>query len=50
MEQVERTAIVRALTDAGGNRTRAAELAGIGRATLYRKIRAYGLDAESTLI
>jgi sigma-54 dependent transcriptional regulator, acetoin dehydrogenase operon transcriptional activator AcoR len=50
MEQVERSAIVRALTDAGGNRTRAAELAGIGRATLYRKIRAYGLDTEATLI
>jgi len=50
IEQVERDALVRALAEAGGNRTRAAEIAGIGRATLYRKMRSYGLDLESALI
>jgi transcriptional regulator of acetoin/glycerol metabolism len=48
IEHVERAAIVRALTEANGNKTRAAELLEIGRATLYRKIRAYGLDLELT--
>jgi transcriptional regulator of acetoin/glycerol metabolism len=50
MEQVERSAIVRALVEAKGNRTRAAEIVGIGRATLYRKVQAYGIDLEATLI
>jgi transcriptional regulator of acetoin/glycerol metabolism len=48
IEQVERAAIVRALTEADGNKTRAAELLEIGRATLYRKIRSYGLDLDAT--
>lgn len=48
IEQVERAAIVRALLEADGNKTKAAELLEIGRATLYRKIRAYGLDLELT--
>jgi sigma-54 dependent transcriptional regulator, acetoin dehydrogenase operon transcriptional activator AcoR len=46
IEHVERAAIVQALLEVGGNKTRAAELLEIGRATLYRKIRAYGLDLE----
>jgi sigma-54 dependent transcriptional regulator, acetoin dehydrogenase operon transcriptional activator AcoR len=46
IEQVERSAIVQALLEVGGNRTKAAELLEIGRATLYRKIRAYGLDLD----
>jgi transcriptional regulator of acetoin/glycerol metabolism len=46
IEQVERAAIVRALLESNGNRTKAAELLEIGRATLYRKIRAYGLDLD----
>jgi transcriptional regulator of acetoin/glycerol metabolism len=50
MQQVERAAIVSALAAAKGNRTRAAGIAGIGRATLYRKMRAYGIDLETTLI
>jgi DNA-binding NtrC family response regulator len=49
IEQVERTAIVQALLECGGNRTKAAELLEIGRATLYRKIRAYGLDLELSI-
>lgn len=48
IEHVERAAVVRALREANGNKTRAAELLEIGRATLYRKIRAYGLDLELT--
>lgn len=48
IEQVERAAIVRALTEADGNKTRAAELLEIGRATLYRKIRSYSLDLDTT--
>jgi transcriptional regulator of acetoin/glycerol metabolism len=48
IEQVERSAIARALAEADGNKTRAAELLEIGRATLYRKIRSYGLDLDST--
>ncbi|OJU83912.1 MAG: hypothetical protein BGO11_15080 [Solirubrobacterales bacterium 70-9] len=44
LEQVERAAIVRALVESDGNRTEAAAELGIGRATLYRRIRAYELD------
>jgi transcriptional regulator of acetoin/glycerol metabolism len=43
MEHVERSAIQQALDEAGGNRTRAAEILQIGRATLYRKMKSYGL-------
>jgi transcriptional regulator of acetoin/glycerol metabolism len=50
MEQVERAAIVSALAAAEGNRTQAARIAGIGRATLYRKMKAYGIDLDTTLI
>jgi transcriptional regulator of acetoin/glycerol metabolism len=46
IEQIERAAIVQALLESSGNRTKAAELLEIGRATLYRKMRAYGLDLE----
>jgi transcriptional regulator of acetoin/glycerol metabolism len=50
MEQVERATIVSALAEAKGNRTLAAAIVGIGRATLYRKMQAYGIDLETTLI
>lgn len=43
METVERDAIVAALREADDNRLRAAELLGISRATLYRKLRQYSL-------
>ncbi|MEV5598658.1 helix-turn-helix domain-containing protein [Streptomyces sp. NPDC052496] len=42
-ETAERDAIVRALHDAAGNRDAAARQLGISRATIYRKIRLYGV-------
>jgi len=41
---VERKQIERALEEAGGNKTRAAEILGINRATLFRKLRRLRLD------
>ncbi|WP_416968829.1 helix-turn-helix domain-containing protein [Streptomyces sp. 4F14] len=41
MEDAERTAILQALKRHGGNKARTASALGIGRATLYRKLRSY---------
>ena len=43
MEQHERAALKRALVAAGGNRSKAARLLGLGRATLYKKLKAHDL-------
>ncbi len=43
LAEVERRAILRALEHTKGDRTFAAELLGIGRTTLYRKLKEYGL-------
>jgi DNA-binding NtrC family response regulator len=43
-EKAEREAISRALKETGGNREKAAELLGIGRKTLYRKLKQYGVE------
>ncbi len=45
LEDVERQAVLEALRDAHGNKKRAAERLGIQRATLYAKIRRYGITA-----
>jgi DNA-binding NtrC family response regulator len=42
MGEIEREAILRTLRETGGNRTRAAEILGIGLRTLQRKLREYG--------
>jgi DNA-binding NtrC family response regulator len=44
-EEDERAAIEAALAHAGGTLSRAAELLGMGRTTLWRKIRSYGIEA-----
>jgi DNA-binding NtrC family response regulator len=44
MAEVERAAIEAALREHRGNRRRAAEVLGIGERTLYRKLKAYGLE------
>jgi DNA-binding NtrC family response regulator len=41
---MERNAIVEALNRAGGNRARVSRELGIGRTTLYRKLKEYGID------
>jgi sigma-54 dependent transcriptional regulator, acetoin dehydrogenase operon transcriptional activator AcoR len=46
LEQVERAAIIRALQESNGSKAGAAELLGIGRATVYRKMRSYGLSLD----
>lgn len=43
LEGVERNAIVQMLKETGGNKLDAAKRLGIGRQTLYNKIRAYGI-------
>jgi len=45
IEQAEVRAIRQALEEAGGNRAKAAEILGISRATVYRKMKSYHLTA-----
>ncbi len=47
LEALERDAIVRGLVDAGGNKAEAARGLGMSRATIYRKIREYGIVAPA---
>jgi hypothetical protein len=50
LETAERDAIIKALDAASGNKSEAADLLGMGRTTLYRKLRQLGLDTgESSL-
>jgi len=42
MDEIEKEAILKTLQETGGNRTRAAEILGIGLRTLQRKLRDYG--------
>ncbi|MFR9804058.1 sigma-54-dependent Fis family transcriptional regulator [Pseudonocardia sp. RS010] len=48
LEEVETRAILAALQEAGGNKVKAARTLGIARSTLYRKVRALGLDLSAT--
>jgi transcriptional regulator of acetoin/glycerol metabolism len=43
LESIERDAIVQSLLDHGGNKIRAARSLGMSRATIYRRIREYGI-------
>src|SRR5277367_6404258 len=47
LEELERRAILRALRESGGDKLRAARLLGIGKTTLYRKLKQY--DAQSAV-
>jgi two-component system response regulator HydG len=40
---MEKRAIMRAMRESGGDKLRAARLLGIGKTTLYRKLREYGV-------
>jgi DNA-binding NtrC family response regulator len=44
LEGVERSAIIQMLKETGGNKLEAAKRLGIGRQTLYNKIKAYGIE------
>lgn len=46
-ESTERTVIIRALEKAGFSRTRAAQMLGVSRVTLYKKMKKYGLLTKS---
>lgn len=45
MQSVERNAIIQMLKETGGNKLEAAKRLGIGRQTLYNKIKSYQIDA-----
>jgi transcriptional regulator of acetoin/glycerol metabolism len=45
-ETIERDAIIRALQETDGDKALAAHLLGISRATIYRKINAYGISVD----
>ena len=44
LEEVEKMHIIKALRFTNGNRARAAELLGINKATIYRKLKYYRLE------
>lgn len=46
LEDLERRAIMNAIEKAGGDRLRAAKLLGIGKTTIYRKLKEYGLEDD----
>jgi two-component system response regulator HydG len=45
--ECEKRAILGALREAGGDRVRAARLLGIGKTTVYRKLKEYGFDEKA---
>jgi DNA-binding NtrC family response regulator len=44
LEEREKQAVMEALAKSGGNRTKAAEILGVSRKTIFNKIRLYGLE------
>jgi transcriptional regulator of acetoin/glycerol metabolism len=50
IESAERDAIIKALAATGGNKSEAAEILGIGRTTLYRRMRQLRLDTDEKSI
>jgi two-component system NtrC family response regulator/two-component system response regulator HydG len=46
MEAMERTKIIEILRETGGNKQETSRRLGIGRQTLYNKIRAYGIKCD----
>jgi len=46
--ELERGAILRAVRETGGDKRAAARLLGIGKTTLYRKLKEYGCDASES--
>ena len=46
-ESIERDAIIRVLLETNGDKTAAADLLGVSRATIYRKINAYGITVDT---
>jgi transcriptional regulator of acetoin/glycerol metabolism len=48
LEQLEFTEMMRALTATKGNKAQASALLGIGRTTLYRRLRYFGIDPDHT--
>jgi len=47
LEELERRAILRTLLETAGDKLAAARILGIGKTTLYRKLKQYHLEAES---
>jgi DNA-binding NtrC family response regulator len=47
LEELERRAILRALRESGGDKLAAARLLGIGKTTLYRKLKQYEAESHS---
>jgi sigma-54 dependent transcriptional regulator, acetoin dehydrogenase operon transcriptional activator AcoR len=48
LESIERDAIVKSLLDCDGNKVKAAESLGMSRATIYRKIREFGIVTSTS--
>jgi transcriptional regulator of acetoin/glycerol metabolism len=46
LEQLEKAAIIQAIEACRGNLSLAAKSLGLGRATLYRKLRVYSIDPK----
>ncbi|HEV2233617.1 MAG TPA: sigma-54 dependent transcriptional regulator, partial [Terriglobia bacterium] len=49
LKEVERQAVIKALHASGGNPVRAAKILGIGKTTIYRKLKEFGLETPSSL-